>query len=166
MTKMIGLSLSFAFLLSAAVAVPPDDPDTDGDGLSDFRERHKHFTDPAKADSDGDGTPDGDWLERREYTYTVRSIVQVLRPVTPEYLIDDYQDARVLDESDEHVELEVIHYPFNTVAETISGNPNWRRESARGGDRRDLATGVTYRVRARNAREGFTWQIEETIERG
>lgn len=105
--------------------------DRDGDGLSDFHEVHKYRTDPKNADSDGDGTPDGDWLERREYQYYVRSIVQVMRPVTPEYLNDDYQDARVLDETDEYVELEVIHYPFNTVARAIGSNPDWRKEVER-----------------------------------
>ena len=91
--------------------------DSDGDGLSDLLEVHTYCTDPQRADSDGDGTPDGDWQERREFTYTVRSVVHVMKPVTPEYLNDDYQDARVLDETAEYVELEVIHYPFNTVAD-------------------------------------------------
>jgi len=113
-------------LLLAAPAFA--EPDTDGDGLSDFQEIHKYFTDPAKADSDGDGTPDGDWGERREYSYTVRSIVQVMHPVTPDVLQDDYQDARILDETDTYVELEVIHYPLNTVADAITSNPDWRRD--------------------------------------
>ena len=49
----------------------------------------------------------------------------VLKPVTPAYLNDDYQDARVLDEGPGHVELEVIHYPFNSVASTLEGRPDW-----------------------------------------
>ena len=89
-----------------------DRPDTDSDGLPDFLEIHKYLTDPNEPDSDGDGILDGDWLERREYAYTVRSVIQVMRPVTPMFLNDDYQDARVLDETDTYVELEVIHYPF------------------------------------------------------
>ncbi len=101
-------------LSAASFALSPysSAPDTDGDGLSDFLELHKYLTDPAKADSDGDGVPDGDWLERREYAYTVRSVVHVMRPVTPAFLNDAYQDARVLDETDDYVELEVIHYPL------------------------------------------------------
>ena len=40
--------------LLAAVALPVQfpDPDADRDGLSDFREVHKHRTDPRKADTD------------------------------------------------------------------------------------------------------------------
>jgi hypothetical protein len=123
-------SLTFCLVLLAPGAVAQD-RDTDGDSLSDFQERHKYFTDPAKADSDGDGTPDGDWLERREFTYTVRAVVLVMKPVTAEHLNDDYQDARVLDDAGNHVELEVIHYPFNTVADAIEGNRAWRQEAGR-----------------------------------
>ena len=104
--------------------------DQDGDGLSDFHEIHKYLTDPTKKDSDGDGTPDGDWRERREYQYTIRSVVQVMRPVTIKYLNDDYQDARILDETDQYVELEVIHYPFNKVASSIRADANWRKTAA------------------------------------
>ena len=67
-------------LSAVAVASPQD---RDGDGLSDFHEVHKYRTDPASADSDGDGVPDGDWFERREFTYVVRSVVQVMRPRRP-----------------------------------------------------------------------------------
>ena len=127
--------MKIAASILAIACVAPASPlfaqDSDRDGLSDFHERHKYFTDPAKADSDGDGVPDGDWLERREFTYIVRSVVQVMKPVTVEYLNDDYQDVRVLDVAKDYVELEVIHYPFNTVAETITGNPQWRRDARR-----------------------------------
>lgn len=102
------------------------DPDTDGDGLSDFHEEHKYRTDPRSIDSDGDGIPDGDWDERREFTYTLRSIVQVLPPVTPDILCDDWQDARVLDRTPRYVELEVIHYPLCTAHTEIVSDPAWR----------------------------------------
>jgi hypothetical protein len=107
-----------------------DDPDSDRDGLSDFMETHKYFTDPKKADSDGDGIPDGDWEERREYAYTVRTLIQVLPPVTPDVLCDDYQDARILESRPDYVELEVIHYPLNTVADAIVADPDWRKHVA------------------------------------
>jgi hypothetical protein len=53
-----------------------------------------------------------------------------MRPVPIDFLCDDHQDARVLDETAEHVELEVIHYPFTTVAASITADPNWRRTTA------------------------------------
>ncbi|QDV06966.1 Transglutaminase-like superfamily protein [Planctomycetes bacterium Poly30] len=109
---MLTSSHALLFAASLALSSGPGGIDSDSDGLSDFLEVHKYLTDPQKADSDGDGIPDGDWLERREYAYTVRSLVQVMRPVTPEFLNDAYQDVRVLDETDTYVELEVIHYPL------------------------------------------------------
>lgn len=123
-----------AFVLLPLIVAAQSDPDRDRDGLSDFQEVHKYRTDPDKADSDGDGVPDGDWLERREYQYTVRTIVQVMRPVTIVYLCDDHQDARVLDETDSYVELEVVHYPFTTVSKAIVADKNWRRTTAKMGE--------------------------------
>ena len=115
--------------LALLASLPATEADRDGDGLSDFHEIHKYFTDPESADSDGDGIPDGDWAERREYSYTIRTIVHVLPPVTDDVLNDDYQDARVLLKRPDYVELEVIHYPFNTLNKTLSGNPNWREDA-------------------------------------
>ena len=126
--RLTTLSLWFCAPLFASAQAP--DPDGDGDGLSDFHERHKYFTDPAAVDSDRDGLPDGDWAERREYAYTVRSIVQVAPPVTTDVLCDDYQDARILERAGEYVELEVIHYPLNTVASALTADPDWRRTAA------------------------------------
>jgi hypothetical protein len=113
--------------LAAPGPVAAGEADTDHDGLSDFLEIHKYRTDPVKADSDGDGVPDGDWHERREFAYTVRSVVKVLRPCVAAFLNDDYQDARILRETDEFVELEVIHYPVNTIAAAIDGSREWQK---------------------------------------
>ncbi len=41
--------------------------DSDGDGISDFDERYRFHTDPAKSDTDGDGVPDK--LDLREYVF-------------------------------------------------------------------------------------------------
>jgi transglutaminase-like putative cysteine protease len=104
------------------------DQDTDGDGLSDFQEIYKYLTDPTKRDSDGDGIPDNDWNERREYTYSVRTILQLMPPFDKAVLNDDFQDARVLEKRDDYIELEVIHYPFAKVYESIEENPNWLQD--------------------------------------
>ena len=126
------LLLTF-FMLLIPVGKPTwsmsaSDPDSDGDGLSDYQEIHKYFTDPENPDSDADGTSDGDWSERREYTYTVRTVLRVLKPYDIEAMTDDYQDARRVRETSDYLEAEVIHYPLNTNAEAIGENRNWRKQ--------------------------------------
>ncbi len=110
---------------------PNPNKDSDGDGLSDWQEIHKYGSDPLKLSTAGDGVSDGDWQRRREFTYSVRSIVKVMPPVNLDALNDDYQDARVLKKTDTFIELEVIHYPLNTNAQTLEGNPDWKRDAAR-----------------------------------
>ena len=119
--------LSFAVTLASAASA---EIDSDSDGLSDFHETHKYFTDPLTSDSDGDGIPDSDWRERREYAYTIRSVVKVLRPCDPAVVTDDYQDGCVLAETDDYLELEVIHYPLNANADAIEGSMDWRSPPA------------------------------------
>jgi RNA polymerase sigma factor (sigma-70 family) len=117
------------------------DPDSDGDGLSDFHEIHKYHTDPKKKDTAGLGVSDGDWQQRREFTYSVRAVIRVMPPYNLKALNDDYQDVRVRKETKEFVELEVVAYPFNTNAKAIRGNPNWKKDYA--GMKEYLAPGVT-----------------------
>lgn len=86
--------------------------DTDGDGLPDAWEVLKYRTDPLSADSDGDGIADGDWLERREFTYSLRAIVEVAVPLPPmEELNTIFQDVRLLGRRGHISELEVVLYP-------------------------------------------------------
>ncbi len=113
----------------AAASAGDPNADSDGDGLSDFQEIHKYRTDPKMLSTAGDGVADGDRQRRREFTYSIRSVVKVMPPVSLECLDDDYQDARVLSRSDKFVELEVIHYPLNTNADAIRGNSDWRRDA-------------------------------------
>ncbi|MHC4555860.1 MAG: transglutaminase domain-containing protein [Planctomycetota bacterium] len=127
--------------LEAELKTSPKVVDSDGDGLSDFWEIHKYFTDPAKKDTDGDGVPDGDWNERREYTYSVRSILRFMPPFDKNALNDDFQDAVLLNKRDDYIELEVIHYPLATAYESIEENPNWQQDYA--GMTEYLRPGVT-----------------------
>ncbi|MHC4575057.1 MAG: transglutaminase domain-containing protein, partial [Planctomycetota bacterium] len=105
-----------------------EERDTDGDGLCDFQEIHKYLTDPTKSDTDSDGIGDGDWQERREYTYTVRTIIHFMPPFDRAALNDGFQDARVLEMRNDYIELEVIHYPLGTAEDIVVANPNWRRD--------------------------------------
>ena len=117
--------LLFALVGIPALAAGPDaaDPDSDGDGLSDFQEVHKYRTDPHKKSTAGKGISDGDWDERRQFTYSIRSVIRVMPPYNLAALNDDYQDVRVLKETKEYVELEVIAYPLNTNAAATSCPP-------------------------------------------
>lgn len=117
------------------------DPDSDGDGLPDFQEVHKYRTDPRNEDTAGKGVSDGQWHGRREFTYSVRAVIRVMRPYNVKALDDDYQDVRVLVEKEEYAELEVVVYPLNSNAEAIKGNRNWKKDYA--GMEEYLASGVT-----------------------
>lgn len=148
---MTSLSISvFGLLLFAAGGEPPD-PDADGDGISDFREVHKHGTDPAAQDSDGDGKPDGEADERREYAYTVRAVMRVLPPIDADSLTDDFQDGRVLRKTADYVEIEVVHYPFGTANDAIAADPDWRKHLAP--FRAALAAGTTTNFDAKMQRD-------------
>jgi hypothetical protein len=118
----------FLSYLSVCCIYAADTSDSDGDGLPDFQEVHKYLTDPNKKDTDGDGISDGDWNERREYTYSVRSILRFMPPLDSAALNDDFQDARVLEQRNDYIEIEVIHYPLATSAESIGVNPNWQED--------------------------------------
>jgi hypothetical protein len=57
-------------------------------------------------------------------------VLRFLLPINEREIDNDYyQDARVLARNDRVAELEVIHYPLNTVREGIVANPNWREDS-------------------------------------
>ena len=127
--------------VAAADGATARDHDTDGDGLSDFLEMHKYRTDPVRKDTAGTGTPDGDAAQRREFTYSVRALVRVMPPYNLAALNDDYQDVRVVRETKEFAELEVVIYPLNTNAGAISSNANWRTDDA--GMSEFLSPGVT-----------------------
>src|SRR5260370_21660698 len=62
-------------------------------------------------------------------------------PYNLKALNDDYQDVRVLAEKKEYAELEVVVYPLNTNAESIKGNPDWKKDYA--GMKEYLAPGIT-----------------------
>jgi len=85
--------------------------DTDGDGLSDYMEVCKYRTDPRAPDSDADGKPDGDWDERREFTYTIWVHRKIEPPWNTVEMNDHFQDVRILSESEAYLEYEVVVYP-------------------------------------------------------
>src|SRR5215831_4917724 len=105
----------------AAAPRPEIDPDSDGDGLSDYAELHKYFTDPHKANSA---------VDRKDFTYTITSVLQIAKPFNLADMNDDYQDARMLSEDEDSMTVELVYYPLNTNKYAIGENPNWRRDYA------------------------------------
>lgn len=99
--------------------------DTDADGLTDYEEYCKYRTDPTLVDSDGDGTPDADWNERREYTYSIRAVLELKPPWNLEAMNDLFQDARLMGSAvgnraynkmavgnGAYTKVEVVVYPY------------------------------------------------------
>lgn len=76
-------------------------------------------------DTDGDGIPDGDWEERREYTYSIRVVRELDKPFNSSSLWDTYQDIRVIEETKDKLVYEAILYPYAT--DKVEGNPNWKQ---------------------------------------
>lgn len=105
-----------------------NDKDSDGDGLSDYQEIHKYFTDPNKADTDGDGIPDGDAKERTENTYVIKTTMRIKKPYNFSVMNDDYQDAKLISETDDYGTFEITLYPYNT--NTVKSNYNWKNEAS------------------------------------
>src|SRR5437016_5925125 len=124
------LGMGFLGTLDVRADTPSVDRDTDGDGLPDFQEIHKYGSDSSKKGTASTGVPDADWKQRREFTYSVRAVLRVMPPYNLKAVNDDYQDARVLAETKDYVELEVIAYPLNTNADAIQANANWKRDYA------------------------------------
>src|SRR5438552_1572898 len=94
-----------ALLAAAQTAVAPD---SDGDGLSDYAEVHKYFSDPHKANTAAAAKPDGDWDQRKEFTYTITSVLQLAKPFNVADMNDNYQDARVISEDADSATVEVV----------------------------------------------------------
>src|SRR5262245_36236731 len=90
-------------VLLTAWTFNPSDPHSDRDGRPAVHQLHKHLTDPKKRDTASDGVADGDWDRRREFNYSVRAVLRVMRPVNLKMLNDDYQDARVRAETKDYV---------------------------------------------------------------
>ena len=86
--------------------------DTDGDGLTDYEEYCKYRTDPTVADTDGDGISDADWDERREYTYSIRAVLDIKQPWDIKAMNDLFQNARLMQHAQSNYQrVEVIIYP-------------------------------------------------------
>ncbi|HET6453404.1 MAG TPA: transglutaminase domain-containing protein [Armatimonadota bacterium] len=107
-----------------------DNLDSDGDGLSDYQEHYKYFTDPSKKYSATAKLSDGDWNQRKQFTYTITSVMRLLPPVRLTDMNDDYQDARLIRKDGDLCTVEITYYPLNKNSEAIGENPNWKKDYA------------------------------------
>ena len=104
--------------------------DWDKDGMPDWYEIYRNFTDPSNPDTDGDGILDGDWHERREYTYTVEVQGRLLKPYQLDILENHVQqDIKIIQETDDYIDVVILIYPYDKLNDTIVGNPNWQADN-------------------------------------
>ena len=119
--------------LEAVLGTLSTTPDTDADGLTDYEEYCKYQTDPTSSDSDGDGTSDADWNERREYTYSIRTVLELKPPWSLEAMNDLFQDARLMGQAIEnraYSKIEVIVYPYAAPVLLPTAYPSQRTPEA------------------------------------
>lgn len=62
----------------------------------------------------------------KEQTYTITSVMQILQPVNPADMTDDFQDCRVLEQDKDSCTVEVTYYPLHQ--QRVDANPNWRAD--------------------------------------
>ena len=111
--------------LEAELGTISTNADTDADGLTDYQEYCKYRTDPTLADSDGDGISDTHWDERREYTYSIRVVLDIKPPWDLQAMNDLFQDAQLVEggQSD-YQRIEVILYPYASPVLLPTPYPN------------------------------------------
>ncbi|MDR3702811.1 MAG: transglutaminase domain-containing protein [Candidatus Sulfopaludibacter sp.] len=83
------------------------------EGISGYAKAHKYLGD-----------------DRKEFTYTITSVMQIAKPYDLADMTDDYQDARILAQDQDSATVEIVYYPLNTNREAIGENPNWKRDYA------------------------------------
>lgn len=94
--------------------------DTDGDGLTDFAELHKYLTNPRVPDAS----------ERYAHSYSIVDTIEIVKPIDLVAMNDDYQDARLVSETEHTAVLEVRIFPLGTAGDAIAENPRWRQDHA------------------------------------
>ena len=64
----------------------------------------------------------------KEDTYTITSVMQLLQPVNPTDMDDDFQDVRVLAQDQDSVTVEITYFPLHRPA--VGEDSNWRQDDA------------------------------------
>jgi len=98
--------------------------DLDNDGLTNLEEIIIYKTNPYSSDSDGDGIPDSDWEERREFVYSIQTIIKLRQPFDLASMNDIFQDVRVIEEENwGYTTIDLIIYPETKLTIIPSSYP-------------------------------------------
>jgi hypothetical protein len=65
----------------------------------------------------------------KEESYTITSTMQILQPVRPEDMNDDFQACRLISQDKDSCTLEMTYYPL--FQQMVEENPNWRVDDAK-----------------------------------
>jgi len=65
---------------------------------------------------------------RKEDTYTITSVLQIVKPSNPADMSDDFQDAQVLAEDKDSLTVQLTYYPL--YEPPIGEEANWRHDDA------------------------------------
>ncbi len=117
-------SVSYCCRTSAAQTASVDT----GDGITEDARVHKYSSDPQSAIAAASTKTRLD--RRKDFTYTITSVIRIAKPFNVTDMRDDYQDARLISQDRDSATIEFVYYPLNTNNKTIGENPNWKRDYA------------------------------------
>src|SRR5215469_9214952 len=70
--------------------------------------------------------PPAEHHPRQEDTYTITSVLQILNPVEPADMNDEFQDVRVLARDKDSATVEITYFPL--YQPDVGEDANWRRD--------------------------------------
>lgn len=98
------------------------------DKLTEYAKAHKYSIDPQRVNAAKPGVSSED--QRKEFTYTITSVMRIGKPFNLADMTDDYQDARLISEDQDSATIEFVYYPHNTNKEAIGEDPDWKGDYA------------------------------------
>ena len=120
------------YCLSAGAQTPSQTGakrDDANDKLTEYVKVHKYSIDPQHVNAPGTLGVNG-VDERKEFTYTITTVMRIAKPFNLADMTDDYQDARLISEDQDSATIEFVYYPHNTNKEAIGDDPDWKRDDA------------------------------------
>lgn len=72
--------------------------------------------------------PSAEGHPRKEDTYTITSVIQILKPANPEDMNDDFQDVSVLARDKDSITVQITYFPL--YQPQVGEDPDWRKDDA------------------------------------